>query len=537
MSLFHAALQPAMDENGDPISGAVWQFTRTNTTTPISVYSNAALTTSLGSTVESNAAGRFPTIFLNDAILYRARLWPDDTLTGTPIKEIDPANGETAFFATPQAYGAVGDGVTDDTAAIQAAIDDNRTVYFPPVDVGYLVGDLTVSLENQCLHGDGEASCLIYKVGIEGTLLDSNGNGITIRGMRFYGQHDSSQAGNASPVQARNGLKIDFDMNTTLDGVTVHGFRDTGIQPSNAGGNRGGATSLHDVMTYNCWMGMNLGNTVAEYIRLTNITANGCRYGLRISSGNITGAAGTINDNYINLHLYGTDADVPNDGHGNLTGFLFNHATGYTVYAEDITYGFNLDGNQFWTGNIYLKNCRGISICHSEISVAGLQFEGGGRNYVCHNRLYTSVTDANAITHSYNGSADDTLAYDNVQIRDQANPTGAPLVTQSTTRQIIGRSNSSNADHVFLHMGESGLAETYGLSWSSNGSTGVFKLRALNNNVLTTNATITIDRTTGKVTGMYANLSNYADDAAASAGGIPVGGLYRNGSVVMQRVA
>jgi len=33
------------------------------------------------------------------------------------------------------------------------------------------------------------------------------------------------------------------------------------------------------------------------------------------------------------------------------------------------------------------------------------------------------------------------------------------------------------------------------------------------------------------------SLGNYADDTAAAAGGIPVGGLYRNGSVVMVRVA
>jgi len=31
-------------------------------------------------------------------------------------------------------------------------------------------------------------------------------------------------------------------------------------------------------------------------------------------------------------------------------------------------------------------------------------------------------------------------------------------------------------------------------------------------------------------------LSNYANDAAASAGGVPLYGFYRNGSVVMQRV-
>lgn len=32
-------------------------------------------------------------------------------------------------------------------------------------------------------------------------------------------------------------------------------------------------------------------------------------------------------------------------------------------------------------------------------------------------------------------------------------------------------------------------------------------------------------------------LGNYANDGAAATGGVPVGGLYRNGSVLMVRVA
>ncbi len=32
-------------------------------------------------------------------------------------------------------------------------------------------------------------------------------------------------------------------------------------------------------------------------------------------------------------------------------------------------------------------------------------------------------------------------------------------------------------------------------------------------------------------------LGNYVNDAAAQAGGVPVGGLYRNGSIVMVRAA
>lgn len=36
---------------------------------------------------------------------------------------------------------------------------------------------------------------------------------------------------------------------------------------------------------------------------------------------------------------------------------------------------------------------------------------------------------------------------------------------------------------------------------------------------------------------LSATIGNYANDAAAQAAGVPVGGIYRNGSILMVRVA
>lgn len=50
-----------------------------------------------------------------------------------------------------------------------------------------------------------------------------------------------------------------------------------------------------------------------------------------------------------------------------------------------------------------------------------------------------------------------------------------------------------------------------------------------------------IERTGGVVGGgkapMFADLAHFADDAAAAAGDVPVGGLYRTGSAIKVRVA
>ena len=59
-------------------------------------------------------------------------------------------------------YGATGDGITDDTTAIQAAINTGKSVYFP--DGTYIVTALT-TLSNQRLSGNGPSSILKQKAG------------------------------------------------------------------------------------------------------------------------------------------------------------------------------------------------------------------------------------------------------------------------------------------------------------------------------------------------------------------------------------
>lgn len=108
MSLFHAGLQPALDDNGNPINGATWTFYYSGTISSATVYADNSLTTSLGNVVTANAAGRFVPVYLNGDISYRAVLKDGG---GVVKVDIDPITSDVATYSiiSPEAFGAVGD--------------------------------------------------------------------------------------------------------------------------------------------------------------------------------------------------------------------------------------------------------------------------------------------------------------------------------------------------------------------------------------------------------------------------------------------
>lgn len=96
MSLFHAGLQPAIDGNGDPISGATWNFYNAGTLTPAPVYSDSDLLVTLGATVTANSVGRFASIYLDDSSATRAIL---KDAGGSTLLDIDPVSLDGAILS------------------------------------------------------------------------------------------------------------------------------------------------------------------------------------------------------------------------------------------------------------------------------------------------------------------------------------------------------------------------------------------------------------------------------------------------------
>lgn len=176
LSLLAGAGWQFFDNSGNPLSGGRLYTYQAGTTTPAVTYTSSAGTIANSNPVVLDAAGRVPEqIWLDTTYTYKFLL---QTSTGVPIwsKDNIPATISSAQVSFIQAganavvrsaqskmrdivsvkdFGAVGDGVTDDTAAFNAAIAalpaDGGTLFIPSAN--YRI-NLTITKSGVTLQGE-----------------------------------------------------------------------------------------------------------------------------------------------------------------------------------------------------------------------------------------------------------------------------------------------------------------------------------------------------------------------------------------------
>lgn len=82
---------------------------------------------------------------------------------------------------TVKDYGAVGDGIIDDTQAIQTAINFNKTIVFPPGE--YLINSTLIIPSSRSLYGE---DCVI-KAYTPITMIKIEGGDVKMKGLSIYG--------------------------------------------------------------------------------------------------------------------------------------------------------------------------------------------------------------------------------------------------------------------------------------------------------------------------------------------------------------
>lgn len=237
-----------------------------------------------------------------------------------------------------QGFGAVGNGVADDTAAIQAAIDSGYPLLFPP-GVYVIAGTLTKSQSNVGWRGinatlkktgtgtllrvGGSGSTRMDTIAFEGLtfkggsgvgvdIVDSNPasqQGIVFRDCRFIGfksgaakpANDAVTQGDYSRAWYKGYQLADFQAQTDTAQVRLDG----GI------GCRMGST-VWTVRFENCYFEDNnvgfvaVGGLASDYIRFVGTTIISCGAAAVIAaSNNVTFRECTIEFNYSGLWAYG----------------------------------------------------------------------------------------------------------------------------------------------------------------------------------------------------------------------------------------
>lgn len=195
--------------SGAVLTGGKLYTYAAGTTTPQTTY-----TTSMGNVPWTNpivldAAGRVPSggeIWLTDSLIYKFVIKDsNDVLIGTydniaGVGAVDalqvsydpPFSGSVltnveaklAQVVSVKDFGAVGDGVADDSSAIQDALDTGLSVYVPQGT--YLISTaLQLNTTSQMIYGDGPQSILLTETDIETMYSSTSVFGITLSNLYF----------------------------------------------------------------------------------------------------------------------------------------------------------------------------------------------------------------------------------------------------------------------------------------------------------------------------------------------------------------
>ena len=259
---------------------------------------------------------------------------------------------ETFEFVNPEMYGAVGNGVSDDTIALQDAIDSGFPVYLS--NKTYLTTGLTIT-DNVTIIGGGYNS--VIKTTSNAPVINITGSNNTIRGIRIEG-NSTGTSQNGIQAIGNVGFTLYYLNNIisecyflNLGGSGIYGEYIIG---SSTGNNHEGIYTASNNIFKGCLYGINMG-VRAEYSNFVNNKIEACTNGINIVGGNNNVIGGQIVD-CTNGFILGVGA---NDSHSSASGLMINHNTN-NIVATSAANGYLFNGCMIYSGNVNLTSTTGI---------------------------------------------------------------------------------------------------------------------------------------------------------------------------------
>lgn len=404
---------------------------------------------------------------------------------------------ELRYFVRPEQFGAAGDGVTDDAAALQAALDTEKLVRLSPEKTYAFGSQIAVTGDNGGLIGGGKLLMLTGAGQFDASDYTggylSNRTGILIDGVDKPVLDVVVEMQTNAGIRTCNALTILSCTNPDVK-IEAFGFKEAKYGIIEANSNIGGTidTNVHD-----CG---------ADTTSLPSMQVTGCAVdGNRVASVNSTGQ--TIIGNFKDIRLGATAGAF----YGEQTDGLTIQTTGYsgarvTVNAENVGEPFDCFGD-FVIADVIAKDAvnygvkliHGASFCKVNATVDGCGIYGvvigsDSTTKSCNRNFITATVDGvGTVTNPIPPSTTAAFATDGSSARYQ--PTNNTVI-------INGRTNGATADYAVLVESGSGNMIDADCTLSFNLQYGV--VNSLSGSVTTTSGSPNLTAVAASLVGLVA---------------------------------
>lgn len=297
----------------------------------------------------------------------------------TTIPDFNGTLPTAADVCTLEMFGAVGDGSTDDSTAIDAAETALTAGTYKTLRLGartYLgTWDFTIPA-NCSVIGQGPGGTIL-KTTTDGPVFNVGGEDTLIADLTILGNSTgSSQRGivDGDPASAGSGHSRCQIRNVVLKDLGADGYR-YAQNPLSSGAPTFQGPILSNVLADGCATGFRF-DTRGEYARLSNCSAQRCTWGAYIDAGNVGWCGGSITKNTNGIDLvHGT-----NSAHGEIVGVAINHNLTISIRYRTIL-GQRLVGCSLFqgaTGSLTVTaDAKGLMFANCQLDPADIVLETG----------------------------------------------------------------------------------------------------------------------------------------------------------------